>query len=70
MKRPYKKLITITGREIKVSSNYSKRTFTIVTESGKYRTYPMSEEEFESNLRNTGNDWNTFLKYDDYYKID
>lgn len=28
-------LKTITGREIKISSNKSKRTFTIRTESGK-----------------------------------
>jgi len=60
---------TITGREINVKANYSKRTFTIRTDSGKYRTYPMSKEEFESCEHNTANDWNQFLKSDDYYKV-
>lgn len=64
-----KKLTTITGREIKVRSNQSKRTFTIVTSSGKYRTYPMTKEEFRSCEHNTGNDWNNFLKSNDYYKV-
>ena len=62
-------LITISGRKIKVSANQSKRTFTIRTESAKYRTIPMSIEEFKSCEYNTGNDWNDFLKSDDYYKI-
>ena len=62
-------LTTNTGRELKVSSNKSKRTFTIITESGKYRTLPMSREEFNNNLYNTGNDWQNFLKSDEYYKI-
>lgn len=60
---------TITGREIKVSSNKSKRTFTIVTDAAKFRTNPMSKEEFQSCLNNTGNDWNNFLKTDDYHKV-
>ena len=60
---------TITGREIKVRSNKSKRTFTIRTESGKYRTYQMSKEEFESCEMNTANDWQQFLRSDDYYKV-
>ena len=65
-----KKLRTITGREFKISSNKSKRVFTIVTESAKYRTYPMSKEEFKhAELHWTGNDWNQFLKSDDYYKV-
>jgi hypothetical protein len=48
-------LKTITGRELKISSNKSGRTFTIKTESGKYRTLPMSQREFDSCLYNTGN---------------
>lgn len=60
---------TITGRVIKVRSNQKERHFTIKTESGIYRTFPMSKEEFESCENNTGNDWNQFLKSDDYYKI-
>lgn len=64
-----KSLKTITNREIKITANYSKRTYTIRTESGKYRTYPMSKEEFTSWERSTGNDWQNFLKGSDYYKV-
>jgi hypothetical protein len=62
-------LRTISGEEIKVSSNKIKRTFTIKTDGGKYRTNQMSHEEFDSCLFNTGNDWKQFLKSGDYYKI-
>ena len=64
-----KTLCTISGRELRVSSNQSKRTFTIRTEVAKYRTLPMSKQEFESCEMNTGNDWAEFLKSDDYYKV-
>lgn len=64
-----KTLTTITGRTIKVSSNKSARTFTIVTDAAKYRTYKMTKEEFNSCEYNTGNDWANFLKSDDYYKV-
>lgn len=64
-----KNLHTITGRELKITSNKSKRHFTIITESSKFRTFPMSKEEFKSCEHNTGNDWNQFLKSDDYYKV-
>ena len=58
------------GETIKVSANYSKRHFTIKTESGKYRTTPMTKEEFTSCLNNTGQDWRQFLLgCGDYYKI-
>ena len=60
---------TITGRTIKVSANQSKRTFTIVTESAKYRTLQMSREEFESCENNVGDDWQNFLKTDSYYQV-
>jgi hypothetical protein len=33
------------------------------------RTFKMTKEEFNENLYNTANDWNQFLKSDDYYKI-
>jgi len=62
-------LTTISGRVIKVNSNVSKRHFTIKTESGTYRTYPMSQEEFDENDMNTGNDWQQFLNSGDYYKV-
>lgn len=60
---------TVSGRTIKVSSNASKRHYTIYTESGKYRTFQMSKEEFNSCRHNTGNDWQQFLKSDEYFKI-
>jgi len=60
---------TISYGKIKVRPNYSKRHFTIKTETNKFRTYEMSEEEFESNEFNTANDWQQFLKSDDYYSI-
>lgn len=64
-----KNLTTTTGRELKISSNKSKRTYTIVTESAKYRTYPMTKYEFGNCGYNTGNDWADFLKSGDYYKV-
>ena len=64
-----KTLTTITGRKLKISSNKSKKTFTIQTESTRYRTIPMSKEEFNDNLHNTGQDWAEFLKTTDYYKV-
>lgn len=60
---------TITGREINVRANKSKRTYTIRTEYSKYRTYPMNKEEFNSAFYWTGNDWNNFLKTNDYYLV-
>lgn len=61
---------TITGREIKVKGNQSARTFTIRTESGKYRTLPFSRDEFNHADRFwTGQDWQNFLKTDEYYKV-
>lgn len=60
---------TISGRKIKVAENRSKRTFTIVTDAARYRTFPMSNDEFESNRHNTGQDWQQFLNGSDYYKI-
>ena len=60
---------TVSGREIKVSSNKAKRTFTIKTDSAKYRTNTMSKEEFNNCQYNTGNDWQDFLNSEDYYKI-
>jgi hypothetical protein len=64
-----KTLTTITGREISVSRNNSKRTYTIRCSSGKYRTYPMSKEDFNSADYWTGNDWNNFLKSNNYHPV-
>ena len=61
---------TITGKTIKVKANNSNRTFTIRTESSKYRTNKMSKAEFMSNENNTANDWQSFLNNSsDYYVI-
>jgi len=61
---------TITGKKLKISSNQSARTFTIRTEYAKFRTLPMSQEEFDSNENNTGNDWQQFLNAtSDYYEV-
>lgn len=55
---------------IKVTSNKAKRYFTLWTSTGnKYRTIPMSKEEFQSCEHNTDNDWKHFLKSDEYYSI-
>lgn len=62
-------LKTISGRILKITSNKQKRHFTIRTESSKFRTFPMGKEDFNSAEYNTGNDWQQFLKTDDYYEI-
>lgn len=59
---------------IKVKANHQQRTFTIRKyQDGrvyvKYRTLKMNKEEFEENLNNTENDWQQYLKTDEYYKI-
>ena len=64
-----KTLKTITGEVLKISSNKSKRTFTIKTSVATYRTFQMSKEEFNNCDYNTGNDWMQFLKTDEYYKV-
>lgn len=60
---------TSTGMEIKTRANNSAKTYTIWVNGSKYRTTRMSKEEFESCQNNTGNDWNQFLKSNDYYKV-
>jgi len=65
----YQKFTTITGREIFVRENKTARSFTIKTESGKYRTMPMSRDEFNEAQHNTGNDWANFLKGSDYFPV-
>ncbi|MFA8451771.1 MAG: hypothetical protein ACEPOW_13840 [Bacteroidales bacterium] len=61
---------TISGREINIKANQSKRTFTIRVKGAKYRTYPMNTDEFTSCENNTANDWQQFLNNTcDYYKV-
>ena len=63
-------LTTITNEVYRISSNKQKRTFTIRTNSAKYRTLQFSEEEFFfADTFWTGNDWKQFLKTDEYYKV-
>jgi hypothetical protein len=59
---------------LKVTSNQSKRTFTIRKyDNGhvyaKYRTYPMSKEEFEDCEMNTEGDWKVFLNSSQEYFV-
>ena len=60
---------------IKVTANQSKRTFTIrkyIDDKlfAKYRTNPVSKEEFESDEYMTDNDWKHYLRTsNDYYKV-
>lgn len=70
MKSTFRKFQTISGREILVRPNFSKKVFTIKTDAAKYRTYKLTENEFNDNLFNTGNDWLNFLKTSqDYFAI-
>lgn len=65
-----KTFTTVSGRTIKVAPDATDRTFTIITECAVYKTTPMDEEEFNSCLNHTGNDWQYFLRNcDDYYVI-
>jgi hypothetical protein len=69
-KQPRKKLKKMKNvREIKVKANQQKRTFTIRTPHAKYRTLPMSQEEFDNAEFWTTNDWEQFLKTDEYYAV-
>ncbi len=63
-------LTTIKNEVYRISSNKGKRTFTIRTNSAKYRTLQFSEEEFFFADSFWGaQDWKQFLKTDDYYKV-
>ena len=62
------------NRKLKVTSNKSKRTFTLRFTYGdgsgvKYRTIPFSKEEFVSAEHWSENDWKQFLKTDEYYEV-
>ena len=64
MRRPYGK------NEITATPNHSKRTFTIRTQTRKYRTIRMRDREFESCLGNTQRDWRRYLDCStDYYEV-
>lgn len=59
---------------VKANPNFSKRTFTIRRYAGrtvyaKYRTNPMPWREFSDNLNNTSEDWENFLRTQEYHKL-
>ena len=54
---------------IKVIANKWKRTFTIRTDSAKYRTCKFSKEDFQENEMNTENDWKNFLRTEGFYYL-
>ena len=63
-----------TDEVIKVKANQSKRTFTIREYFNgklfaKYRTFAMTQQEFDEEEMNTQSDWRQFLKSDDYYVV-
>ncbi len=59
---------------LKVTPNYSRRTFTIRTYYNgelfsKYRTIKFNKKEFEEEALNTENDWKSFLKITNNYSL-
>lgn len=65
-----KTLKNIIGQELRVSANYSEQTFDIEKNGVTWRTIEMDDEEFQSCLNNTGQDWQEYLNNsDDYYLV-
>jgi hypothetical protein len=62
-------LNTVLNVQIKVTPNKSQRTFTIRRQGIKFRTLQMSREVFDSADYWTGNDWDNFLKTNEYYIV-
>lgn len=56
---------TDTGIEIIVTPNKKDRTYIIERQGTRYKTLPMSKEEFEENESNTPNDWNNYFKIEE-----
>jgi len=56
---------------MKITSNKSKRTFTIRKEDSKFRTLQMSRYEFDECEYNTTEDWEYFLRTQggSYYEV-
>ena len=56
---------------MKITSNKSKRTFTIRKEDSKFRTLQMSRDEFDECEYNTTEDWKYFLRTQggSYYEV-
>lgn len=53
----------------KITSNKQKRHYTINKGYVKYRTLPMDKQEFNKAYYWTQNDWQQFLKTNEYYKL-
>ena len=47
---------------MKVTSNKTKRTYTILLNGNKYRTIKLSKNEFEELYYNTEGDWINYIK--------
>jgi len=55
---------------MKISTNNSKRTFTIRKQGLKFRTNKMNRVDFQSSLNSTARDWQDYLDYsNDYYLV-
>jgi hypothetical protein len=56
---------------MKITSNKSRRTFTIRKENAKFRTLQMSRDEFDECEYNTTEDWEYFLRTQggNYYEV-
>lgn len=67
--RTLRKVTTNFGKQYRLSFNDQKRVVTIYSGDIKFRTYPMTKEEYNSASDWTGNDWYHFTKTDDYYKV-
>jgi hypothetical protein len=65
-----KKLNNLKGQELIIRPNYQDNTFEIEKNGCNCRTIQLTDEEFESCLTYTGEDWQTFLNgSDNYYFI-
>lgn len=53
-------------KELTATANYSKRTYTIRTYFGKFRTYRMSKQDFNDARHRTSNDWVNALNSECY----
>lgn len=61
-----------TGAQIKLSCNEKKRTYTLRTSQGNFKTKPLEEEEFYSAEFWTYRQWIQFIinRKDDYIEVD
>ena len=61
--------ISSSGRRFQIFMNKARKTFTIKEGYIKFRTLPMSKQEFEDAQYWNGNDCVNFLKTDNYILI-